>query len=184
MIISLIGFMAAGKTTMARELSAKVGAPMIDTDAYIEEREGKMALINQAVSDMCLLPDTQIVDVSSFYESEPAYYEDQEDFVNAVLELRTGLPPRELLRYLHAIEDSLGRVRTVANGPRTLDLDILDYQCYASDDEELVLPHPRILERDFVVQPLLEIMPHHVLSDGTEVTSDAVSVGAARRIGR
>lgn len=149
-----------------------------------EEREGKMALINQAVSDMCLLPDTQIVDISSFYESEPAYYEDQEDFVNAVLELRTGLPPRELLRYLHAIEDSLGRVRTVANGPRTLDLDILDYQCYASDDEELVLPHPRILERDFVVRPLLEIMPHHVLSNGIEVTSDAVSVGAARRIGR
>ena len=149
-----------------------------------EEREGKIALINQAISYLCLLPDTQIVDVSSFYESKPAYYEDQEDFVNAVMAVRTALPPRELLRCLHAVEDSLGRVRTVENGPRTLDLDILDYQCYASDDEELVLPHPRLTERDFVVKPLLEIMPRHVLSDGTPVTEGTVRVGAARRIER
>lgn len=146
-----------------------------------EENEGKKAQLNQAISDMCLMPDTQIIDVSSFYESEPAYLEDQDTFVNAVVLVRTGLPPRELLSYLHAIENSLGRVRTVKNGPRTLDLDILDYQCYASDDEELALPHPLLLERDFVVRPLLEICPRHVLSDGREVTFDGVRVGAAKR---
>ncbi len=149
-----------------------------------EEQEGKIAILNQAVSDLCLLPDTQIIDVSSFYASKPAYYEDQEDFVNAVMLVRTGLPPRELLRYLHAVENSLGRVRTIANGPRTLDLDILDYQCYVSDDEELVLPHPRIAERDFVVKPLLEIAPHHVLANGKEVTADEVCLGEAHRIER
>lgn len=146
-----------------------------------EENEGKKAQLNQAISDMCLMPDTQIVDVSSFYESEPAYLEDQDTFINAVVLIRTGLPPRELLSYLHAIENSLGRVRTVKNGPRTLDLDILDYQCYASDDEVLTLPHPLLHERDFVVRPLLEICPRHVLSNGREVTFDDVSVGAAKR---
>ena len=146
-----------------------------------EEREGKIAQINKAIADMCLLPDTQIVDISSFYESEPAYYEDQDVFVNAVVLARTGLPPKELLEYLHAIENSLGRTREIKNGPRTLDLDILDYQCYLSDREALVLPHPRLAERDFVVQPLLEICPHHVLADGACVTFETVTVGRAHR---
>ena len=149
-----------------------------------EEREGKIAMLNQAIADMALLPDTQIVDVSSYYESVPAYKLDQDDFVNAVALLRTGLAPRDLLKYLQAIEDSLGRVRVEANGPRTCDLDILDYQLYVSSDEELTLPHPRLLERDFVVKPLLEILPHHVLADGTAVTADHVTVGAAQLIER
>lgn len=144
-----------------------------------EEREGKIALLNQAIADMCMLPDSQIVDVSRFYESEPAYYEDQDTFVNAVVLLRTGLPPRELLRYLQAIENSLGRIREKKNGPRTCDLDILDYQGYVCDHEVLTLPHPRLGERDFVVKPLLEVSPHHVLADGGEVRLDAVVVGKA-----
>ncbi|MEG0096494.1 MAG: dihydropteroate synthase [Raoultibacter sp.] len=146
-----------------------------------EEREGKIAQLNQAIADMCLLPDTQIIDISSFYESEPAYYEDQELFVNAVVLARTGLPPKELLDYLHAIENSLGRVRAIKNGPRTLDIDILDYQCYLSDREVLMLPHPSLSERDFVVQPLLEICPRHVLADGVEVVTETVTVGKAHR---
>lgn len=144
-----------------------------------EEREGKIALLNQAIADMCMLPDSQIVDVSSFYESEPAYYEDQDTFVNAVVLLRTGLPPQELLHYLQAIENSLGRVREKKNGPRTCDLDILDYQGYVCDHEILTLPHPLLCERDFVVKPLLEILPHHVLANGTEVLLENVTVGKA-----
>ena len=134
-----------------------------------EEREGKIAQINMAIGQICMLPDTQIIDMSSFYVSEPAYYEDQEEFVNSVVLLRTGLPPMELLQYLHGIENSLGRVRERENGPRTLDLDILDYQTYTYANDMLTLPHPRVTERDFVVRPLCEILPGHVLSDGTRV---------------
>lgn len=144
-----------------------------------EEREGKIAMINKAIGDMCMLPDTQIIDIASYYESEPAYFEEQDLFVNTVVLMRTGLPPQELLTYLQAIENSLGRVRTQKNGPRTCDLDILDYQGYVSDLEVLTLPHPLLLERDFVVKPLLELLPHHELANGVPVTSDNVKYGKA-----
>lgn len=144
-----------------------------------EELEGKKAMLNQAISDMCMLPDSQIIDISSFYESEPAYFEDQDTFVNAVVLLRTGLPPLELLRYLQAIEQSLGRVRERENGPRTCDLDILDYQGYVCDHEILTLPHPLLQERYFVVKPLLELAPRHELANGVKVLLDTVTVGKA-----
>lgn len=147
-----------------------------------EEREAKIAQINHVISELCMIPDTQVIDVSSYYASEPAYLEDQDEFVNAVVLIRTGIAPRDLLGYLHAIEDSLGRVRTIKNGPRTCDIDILDYQLYVSKDEELTLPHPLLMERDFVVSPLLEILPHHVLANGVVVNTDQVTVGKAVRI--
>ena len=145
-----------------------------------EERVGKIALLNQAISQLCMLPDSQLIDIASFYASEPAYLEDQDEFINTVVLMRTGIPPRELLDYLHAIENALGRVRTVANGPRTVDLDILDYQLYCGATDDLVLPHPRICERDFVVKPLSEILPGHILADGTPVES----VPENERLGR
>ena len=149
-----------------------------------EEREGKIAQINLAIGQLCMLPDSQIIDMSGFYESKPAYYEQQDDFVNSVVLMRTGIPPMELLQHLHAIENSLGRVRERENGPRTLDIDILDYQTYTYSNDTLTLPHPRITERDFVVKPIEEILPGHVLSDGTPVNSvsEADRVGAAVRI--
>ncbi len=153
-----------------------------------EEREGKIAMLNQAITELCSLPDSQIVDISSFYESEPAYYEDQDTFINAVVLLRTGIAPKELLGYLHAIENSLGRVREIENGPRTCDLDILDYQLYVTDNEVLTLPHPLILERDFVVKPLLELLPGHVLANDVAVAAaalpEAERYGKANRIER
>lgn len=151
-----------------------------------EELEGKRAMLNQAIAALCSIPDTQIVDISSFYESEPAYYLDQDTFLNAVVLLRSGLPPKELLKYLQAIENSLGRVREIENGPRTMDLDIVDYQIYVTDNDLLVLPHPRALERDFVVEPLLELSPSHVLADGRSVKNSALPrqerVGKASRL--
>ena len=155
--------------------------PLIKTNPG-EETEAKIAQLSKAIGDLCMLPDTQLIDISSFYESEPAYKEDQENFVNAVAVLRTGIPPRELLGYLHAIERSLGRVRGEANGPRTCDLDILDYQLYLVEEEVLTLPHPRIMERDFVVRPLLEILPGHILTNGVAVDCSQVSVGKAVKI--
>ncbi|MGI6590844.1 MAG: dihydropteroate synthase [Eggerthellaceae bacterium] len=147
-----------------------------------EEREAKIAQINKAIGDICQMPDTLLIDIAPYYESEPAYYEDQDPFVNTVVLIRTGLPPQQLLKCLNAIEDSLGRTREIPNGPRTCDIDILDYQGYVSDLDILKLPHPRILERDFVVKPLLDLLPNHVLADGTPVTPDRVTVGKATRI--
>lgn len=147
-----------------------------------EEQEGKIAQLNQAITQLCSLPDSQIIDISSFYTSEPAYYEDQEDFVNAIVLIRCGIAPRELLEYLHAIENSLGRVRTIANGPRTCDIDIVDYQMYVVDNEVLTLPHPRILERDFVVKPLMELRPNFVFADDKKLTDEFVTYGKAEKI--
>lgn len=145
-----------------------------------EETEAKIAQINYAIGQLCMLPDSQIIDIAGFYGSKAAYYEDQEDFVNTVVLLRSGIPPRELLDYLHAIENELGRVRTVENGPRTIDIDILDYQMYDFSTDDLTLPHPRVVERDFVVKPLLEILPNHVLANGVRVDS----VAEDARVGR
>ena len=147
-----------------------------------EEQEGKIAQLNQAITQLCSLPDSQIIDISSFYSSEPAYYEDQEEFVNAIVLMRCGVAPRELLDYLHAIENSLGRVRTIANGPRTCDIDIVDYQMYVVDNEVLTLPHPRILERDFVVKPLMELRPNFMFADDRVLTDEFVAYGKAERI--
>ncbi len=147
-----------------------------------EEQEGKIAQLNNAIAQLCSVPDSQIVDISSFYGSEPAYYEDQDEFVNAIVLMRCGVPPRELLHYLHAIENSLGRVRTIANGPRTCDLDIVDYQMYVCDNDVLTLPHPRTLERDFVVKPLSELRPHFMFADDSRLDDADVKYGRAWRI--
>ena len=147
-----------------------------------EVQAGKIAQLNQAITQLCSVPDSQIVDISSFYASEPAYYDDQDEFVNAIVLMRCGVPPLELLGYLHAIENSLGRVRTIENGPRTCDLDIEDYQMYVANTEELTLPHPRTLERDFVVKPLMELRPRFVFADGTLLTAEGVQYGKAWRI--
>lgn len=151
-----------------------------------EERDAKIAQLNLAIGQLCQLPDSQIIDVAPFYVSEPAYYANQEEFVNTVVLMRSGIPPRELLDYLHGIENSLGRVREIENGPRTIDIDILDYQLYVGQTPDLVLPHPRVTERDFVVKPLNDILPGHVLADGTPVNSvlEAKRFGAAKRIGQ
>lgn len=145
-----------------------------------EQQETKIAQLGHAIGQLCSMPDTQIIDISGYYESEPAYYTEQDPFVNAVVLLRSGIPPKEMLKYLHAIENSLGRVREIENGPRTCDIDILDYQMYVCESDILTLPHPRVCERDFVVKPLLELLPNHVLADGTAVDS----VPEGERVGR
>jgi 2-amino-4-hydroxy-6-hydroxymethyldihydropteridine diphosphokinase len=96
---------------------------------------------------------------------------DQPDFVNAVAEIATGLEPSALLAHLHAIERRAGRRRTLRWGPRTLDLDLLDYHGLVNTDIP-VLPHPGIPERSFVLAPIAEIAPHwrHPVLDETAAT--------------
>jgi len=96
---------------------------------------------------------------------------DQPDFVNAVAEIKTSLEPSALLAHLHAIERRAGRRRTLRWGPRTLDLDLLDYDGLIDPDSP-VLPHPGIPERSFVLAPIAEIAPHwrHPVLDETAAT--------------
>ncbi len=103
------------------------------------------------------LPNTSVIASSSVYRTEPAYNADQDDFVNSAAWVQTGLSPERLLDSLLSIENDFHRVRQVRNGPRTLDLDLLDYEGSVVDTERLALPHPRILERDFAVTPILEL---------------------------
>lgn len=97
---------------------------------------------------------------SSLYTTAPVGYIDQPDFINAVVKVSTTLTPMDLLAALQNIELEQKRVRAFKNGPRTIDCDILTYDHLVLSSEPLILPHPRMLEREFVMKPLLEIEPH------------------------
>ncbi len=104
------------------------------------------------------LPD--VVAVSPVYETEPVGGPpDQEWYLNVVAELATTLTPRELLAVVHRLEEAAGRVRTVRFGPRTLDVDVLLVGDLVVEDDDLVVPHPRMWERRFVVEPLGDLAP-------------------------
>ena len=107
------------------------------------------------------LPDVgvHIRRVSSVYETEPLDFLDQDWFLNAVLEAQTELDALDLLRSLRLIESRMGSRKVVAKGPRLIDLDILLYGTEIIDTPELQVPHPRMLERKFVLVPLAEIAP-------------------------
>jgi 2-amino-4-hydroxy-6-hydroxymethyldihydropteridine diphosphokinase len=98
------------------------------------------------------------VEPSAVYETEPVGVTDQPQFLNQVLGVETTLSPEELLALLQQIEATFGRERTVRWGPRTLDLDLLAYEGETRTTQELMLPHPRMLEREFVTVPLREVL--------------------------
>ncbi|HWO87494.1 MAG TPA: 2-amino-4-hydroxy-6-hydroxymethyldihydropteridine diphosphokinase [Stellaceae bacterium] len=101
----------------------------------------------------------RILTRSGWYRTEPVPRSDQPWFVNAVVSLATELGAKDLLNALQATERQFGRVRGEPNAPRILDLDILDYQGEVMDTTSLVLPHPRLHERRFVLIPIAEIAP-------------------------
>lgn len=101
-----------------------------------------------------------ILQCSSIIETAPVDCPpNQRNFLNGVLKIETTLPPQELLDLLKGIETQLGREETVRNGPRPIDLDILLYDRIKYQTSQLTIPHPRMLERDFVMNPLREIDP-------------------------
>lgn len=109
-------------------------------------------------------PGIELIAQSSVYATAPIGGVEQPDYLNAVVIVETSLSPRELLDALHAIENIWHRTRKVRWGPRTLDLDLIDYRGVTSDDLELTLPHPRAHERAFVLVPWLEVDPGAELS--------------------
>lgn len=116
---------------------------------------------DEAVAALAALPRTRVTRRSANYRSAPVGDTDQSDFLNAVVELETAIEPLELLRRMHEIEDRQGRVRDPRRcwGPRTLDLDLLLFGDAVIRDEELVVPHPRMTCRAFVLRPLADLAP-------------------------
>ena len=120
------------------------------------------ALIEEAVKKLDSYRDIKVEKVSELIETEPYGVTDQPKFLNGALKATTLKTPYELLDTLHEIEKEAGRERKLHWGPRTLDLDILFYDDLITEDEDLVIPHADMTNRDFVLKPLAEIAPYKV----------------------
>jgi 2-amino-4-hydroxy-6-hydroxymethyldihydropteridine diphosphokinase len=133
------------------------------------------ATLNRAVGLLTDGGDIKLVARSSDYQTPPWGMENQAPFVNLCLAVETALTPHHLLERIHGVERELGRNRTNETrwGPRTCDIDILAYDDLVLNDPDLVLPHPRMFERGFVLLPLAEIAPDAVI--GGRSVKDAVS---------
>lgn len=134
-----------------------------DSQAFIalgSNLENPISQVRQAFNELDLLPTSKLLICSSLYRSAPVGRLNQPDFINAVAKIKTRLNPRELLSALLEIERGHGRIRKFPNAPRTLDLDILLYDDLECHQHDLILPHPRISQRAFVLQPLMEIAPN------------------------
>lgn len=136
-------------------------------------------LITDAIVCLALRSELQILAKSCFYQSAPVDAAGG-DYINAVIEIETELSPYGLLHVCQAIEKEFGRERPYANAPRTLDLDILAFEGVTQNEAELMLPHPRIIERSFVLLPLLEIAPDIFLPNWGELKTYLPNVANQR----
>ena len=109
------------------------------------------------VEALNLLPLTKVVEISNVYETAHVGYANQDDFLNIVVAVSTDLNAHNLLGAALGIEAGMGRIRTIKNGPRIIDVDLLMYENEKIDSLILALPHPRMLERNFVIKPLLDL---------------------------
>lgn len=142
--------------------------------ANLGDRQGAL---RAALAAMDRLPGTRVQRVSALYASAPVDAGGP-DYLNAVAELATTLPPLPLLQALQALELDAGRERPYRNAPRTLDLDILWFGDESIGTPELTVPHPRIMERAFVLRPLADLAPHRV----TAAALEAVALQAIRML--
>jgi len=160
------------KVTACIALGANIGEPVRQIEA--------------GFAAIAALPETALVARSSLYRTAPVGYADQPDFINAVALIETTLSPADLLKALLAIERAHGRVREFPNAPRTLDLDIVLYGDLVVHEPGLSIPHPRMLERAFVMVPLAEVAPAAVIPGHGPVADLArkVEVGGIQKLQR
>jgi 2-amino-4-hydroxy-6-hydroxymethyldihydropteridine diphosphokinase len=141
--------------TRLREAALTVSA-FIGLGANLDDPRARLLRV---FDELAGLPDSRLVARSSLWRSAPIGYADQPEFINAVAQIETGLSAGTLLGELHTLESAHGRERSFPNAPRTLDLDLLLYDEEEHASPTLSVPHPRMHERAFVLQPLLEIAP-------------------------
>ena len=156
------------------------------TIAYIgigSNLEDPRAQVLRAFDELAHLPDTRVTARSSLYRTAPVGHAAQPDFINAVAALDTQLPAEALLRELQSLEARHHRKRSFPNAPRTLDLDLLLYGDAQIDKPGLSVPHPRMHERAFVLQPLVEIAPQ-VQIPQRGAASRCLAASAAQKVER
>lgn len=125
----------------------------------------KRDYLEKALEKLKNHPSIDVLKISSFYETEPVGYKAQDWFLNIVVKIATSLTPLELLDFCQSIEKDLLRKRDIRWGPRTIDVDILLYENYSCQSDKLTIPHPRMMERAFVLVPLEEIEPDLIIED-------------------
>ncbi len=140
--------------------------------------ENPQEQVRTAIDELATLTDTTVSKVSSLYSTAPVGPQDQPNFINAVAIIETKISAHSLLDELQALEQRHRRVRKIHWGPRTLDLDILFYGQEKINDDRLVVPHKEILNRAFVIIPLLEIAPDMQTLDGIRLDSYIASLPA------
>ena len=129
----------------------------------------RLANLKQAVGLLNERPGIEVLRSSRVYETEPEGGPPQPKFLNAVIEVDTRLQPRKLLEACRSVEDALGRVRHERWGPRPIDIDILIYGKREIEEPDLVIPHPRMHDRGFVLAPLMELNANPQLPGGRSV---------------
>jgi len=122
----------------------------------------RLANMSRAIHELGTTPKIRVVQMATIYETQPVGGPPQPDFLNTVVELETTHPPHELLRLLKALERWLGRTSSERWGPRVIDLDILLYDDHIIQDAQLIIPHVRLHERRFVLEPLSQLAPQLV----------------------
>jgi 2-amino-4-hydroxy-6-hydroxymethyldihydropteridine diphosphokinase len=132
------------------------------------------AILDRAVAMLCDGPDVRLLARSSDYRTAPWGVTDQAPFINLCIAVETSLAPHPLLARAHEVERALGRDRTREQrwGPRTADIDIITYDGVSLNDKDLIVPHPRLFERAFVLIPLAEIAPDLIVA-GTRIADAA-----------
>lgn len=113
--------------------------------------------IRMAVDALSRVPGVEVCQLSEIYETKPWGYEEQNNFCNAAARLLVEVSPEALLGICLGIEAGMGRIRRIHNGPRIIDIDVIIYKGQTRNTKELILPHPRMNERDFVLVPLLDV---------------------------
>jgi dihydroneopterin aldolase/2-amino-4-hydroxy-6-hydroxymethyldihydropteridine diphosphokinase len=143
----------------------------------------RLAALQYAVDTLAEIGE--ITAVSEVYETDPVGGPEQPDYYNAVVILQTDAEPMEVLAAAHRAEQGKGRTREVRWGARTLDVDVLAHGQHVSDDPVLTLPHPRAVDRSFVMVPWAQVDPGFLLPDGRRVAdvASALSAEGVRRVG-
>ena len=145
--------------------------------AFGSNLESPTQQVLQAAQRVAQQPEIIQFILSPLYRTTPVGYTDQPDFINAVAQVQTNVSPATLLVLLQNIENEFGRVRTFRNAPRTLDLDIIDFNHENIQTDTLELPHPRAHLRSFVMQPLAQIAPNYAIGTHGTATELAEQLG-------
>jgi 2-amino-4-hydroxy-6-hydroxymethyldihydropteridine diphosphokinase len=144
----------------------------------------RFANLKQAIDS--LTPQLEVKAKSSVYETPPWGFEDQPKFLNQVVKAKTYLDPEPLLKHLKRLEVALGRQASFPNGPRLIDMDILFYDDLILNTSSLVIPHPRLHERGFVLLPLMELSPdlvHPLSKKSVREMAAQCDVGGIKKFG-